>query len=77
MADPILHLPRRLGLWTSMAIVMGITIGSGIFRVPSSIAQSVDSVGPIPTNSTSRSPRSAPAKPACRRRGATGARTAN
>jgi len=47
MADPILHLPRRLGLWTSMAIVMGITIGSGIFRVPSSIAQSVDSVGPI------------------------------
>lgn len=48
MADPIAsHLPRRLGLWTSTALVMGITIGSGIFRVPSSIAQSIDSVGTI------------------------------
>ncbi|HKE45175.1 MAG TPA: amino acid permease [Steroidobacteraceae bacterium] len=41
------QLPRRLGLWTSVAVVMGITIGSGIFKVPSSVAQSVDSVGAI------------------------------
>jgi amino acid transporter len=48
MTDPnVSHLPRRLGLWTSIAVVMGITIGSGIFRVPSSVAQSVDSVGAI------------------------------
>ena len=48
MTDPTAsHLPRRLGLWTSTALVMGITIGSGIFRVPSSIAQSIDSVGAI------------------------------
>ncbi|NJO12702.1 MAG: amino acid permease [Gammaproteobacteria bacterium] len=38
-------LPRRLGVFTAAAIVMGITIGSGIFRVPSSIASVVDSVG--------------------------------
>jgi len=38
-------LPRRLGVWTATAIVLGITIGSGIFRVPGSIAQHVDTVG--------------------------------
>jgi len=31
-------LPRKLGLWTGMAVVVGIIIGSGIFRVPSPIA---------------------------------------
>ncbi len=40
-------LPRRLGVWTATAIVMGITIGSGIFRVPGSVAQTVDTVGAI------------------------------
>jgi basic amino acid/polyamine antiporter, APA family len=31
-------LPRRLGLWSSVALVVGITIGSGIFRSPAGIA---------------------------------------
>ncbi|HEX5313473.1 MAG TPA: amino acid permease, partial [Gammaproteobacteria bacterium] len=31
-------LPRRLGLASGMAVVVGIIIGSGIFRVPSPIA---------------------------------------
>lgn len=34
-------LPRRLGLWSSVALVIGITIGSGIFRSPAGIAQKV------------------------------------
>jgi len=38
-------LPRRLGLWSLVAITMGIMIGSGIFRTPSSIAQMTGSVG--------------------------------
>jgi amino acid transporter len=32
------ELPRKLGLVTGMAVVVGIIIGSGIFRVPSGIA---------------------------------------
>ncbi len=32
------ELPRRLGLVTGMAVVVGVIIGSGIFRVPSPIA---------------------------------------
>lgn len=35
---PRRELPRRLGLFTGMAVVVGIIIGSGIFRVPSPIA---------------------------------------
>jgi amino acid transporter len=35
------RLPRTLGLWSSVALVVGITIGSGIFRSPASIAQRV------------------------------------
>lgn len=35
------HLDRRLGFWTSIGIVVGITIGSGIFRTPASIAARV------------------------------------
>src|SRR5919109_1850744 len=31
-------LPRTLGLWSSIALVVGITIGSGIFRSPAGIA---------------------------------------
>ena len=34
-------LPRTLGLWSSVALVVGITIGSGIFRSPASVAQYV------------------------------------
>lgn len=40
-----LSLQRRLGVFTSAAIIMGITIGSGIFRVPSEVAAVVPTVG--------------------------------
>src|SRR5579872_6645631 len=36
-------LPRRIGLWSSVALVIGITIGSGIFRSPAGIARLVPS----------------------------------
>ena len=32
-------LPRRIGFWGGSAIMIGIIIGSGIFRTPTSIAQ--------------------------------------
>ncbi len=35
------QLVRRLGLWSSIGIVIGVTIGSGIFRTPAGIAQRV------------------------------------
>ena len=35
------HLERRLGLWSCMGIVIGVTIGSGIFRTPAVIAARV------------------------------------
>jgi basic amino acid/polyamine antiporter, APA family len=40
-------LPRRLGMWSMAAIIMGTMIGSGIFRTPSQIADLVGSVGAI------------------------------
>src|SRR6266576_2295320 len=39
-------LPRQLGLWSAIAIVVGSTIGSGIFRTPASIANRL--LGPLP-----------------------------
>ena len=42
-AKPSDKLPRTLGLWSSVALVVGITIGSGIFRSPAGIAQKVPS----------------------------------
>src|SRR5919106_2978398 len=38
---PTDRLVRRLGLWASIGIVIGVTIGSGIFRTPASIASRV------------------------------------
>src|SRR5262249_55425743 len=38
-APPSEKLPRTLGLWSSMALVVGITIGSGIFRTPANVAR--------------------------------------
>jgi len=38
------RLPRQLGLWSAVAVVIGSTIGSGIFRTPASIAQKIDDV---------------------------------
>jgi basic amino acid/polyamine antiporter, APA family len=39
-------LPRRIGLWTAIAILIGSTIGSGIFRSPAGIAERLP--GPLP-----------------------------
>jgi APA family basic amino acid/polyamine antiporter len=39
-------LPRRIGLWTAVAILVGTTIGSGIFRSPAGIANRLP--GPLP-----------------------------
>ncbi len=38
-------LPRRLGVWSAAAVLVGSTIGSGIFRVPSTVAGDVGTVG--------------------------------
>ncbi len=38
------RLPRRLGLWSAVAVLVGSTIGSGIFRTPASVAERVDDV---------------------------------
>ena len=39
-------LPRRLGLWSAIAVLIGSTIGSGIFRTPAGIAERLP--GPLP-----------------------------
>src|SRR5947208_1433444 len=38
------RLIRRLGLWSAVAVLVGSTIGSGIYRTPASVAQRVDDV---------------------------------
>jgi amino acid transporter len=45
-ASPEQGLVRRIGLWTGIAIVIGSTIGSGIFRSPAGIANRLP--GPLP-----------------------------
>jgi basic amino acid/polyamine antiporter, APA family len=40
-STPADQLVRRLGLWSSIGIVIGVTIGSGIFRTPATIAERV------------------------------------
>jgi APA family basic amino acid/polyamine antiporter len=44
--EPKSGLPRRIGLWSAMAVVVGSTIGSGIFRSPAGIADRIP--GPLP-----------------------------
>lgn len=34
------RLPRRLGVWSAVAVLIGTTVGSGIFRVPTLVAAS-------------------------------------
>src|SRR3954471_24715162 len=41
-----LDLPRKLGLWSAIAVVVGSTIGSGIFRTPAGVAHRLP--GPLP-----------------------------
>src|SRR5262245_28803739 len=48
-ARPRAELPRRLGFWEATLIVIGVTIGSGIFRVPASVADTVGSPAGIAT----------------------------
>src|SRR5205814_5736927 len=42
-AEPREDLPRSIGFWGGSAIMVGIIIGSGIFRKPTSIAQQLGS----------------------------------
>jgi amino acid transporter len=44
--SPPSSLPRRLGLWSAVSVVIGTTIGSGIFRSPAGIAERLP--GPLP-----------------------------
>ena len=39
-------LPRQLGMWSAIAVLVGSTIGSGIFRSPASLADKLP--GPVP-----------------------------
>ena len=41
------RLPRTVGLFASIMVLIGITIGSGIFRVPATVAQSLPQPGPF------------------------------
>lgn len=46
--DPGPHtdrLQRQLGIWSAAAVLVGSTIGSGIFRVPSGVADRVETLG--------------------------------
>ena len=46
MSDPTEKLPRQLGLWSATAVLIGSTIGSGIFRSPAGVAARIP--GPLP-----------------------------
>src|SRR5882757_3847993 len=39
-------LPRQLGLWSAVAVLIGSTIGSGIFRSPAGVTDKLP--GPLP-----------------------------
>ena len=41
------RLPRHLGLWSAVAVLIGSTIGSGIFRVPATVAGRLQYPGPV------------------------------
>jgi APA family basic amino acid/polyamine antiporter len=41
------RLPRNLGLWSAVAVLIGSTIGSGIFRVPATVAERLHDPGPV------------------------------
>ncbi|MGH7509472.1 MAG: amino acid permease [Gemmatimonadales bacterium] len=41
------RLPRHLGLWSAVAVLVGSTIGSGIFRVPATVAEQLQDPGPV------------------------------
>src|SRR5919201_5985679 len=41
------RLPRHFGLWSAVSVLVGSTIGSGIFRVPASVADRLQEPGPV------------------------------
>src|SRR5215210_8684978 len=41
------RLPRHLGLGSAVAVLVGSTIGSGIFRVPAGVAERLHQPGPV------------------------------
>jgi basic amino acid/polyamine antiporter, APA family len=41
------RLPRQIGLFNAIAVLLGVTIGSGIFRVPATIAAQLHDPGPV------------------------------
>lgn len=41
------RLPRRIGLLNAVAVLVGVTIGSGIFRVPATVAAQLGDPGPV------------------------------
>lgn len=40
------RMPRTVGLWSAVAVLVGVTVGSGIFRVPATVATMLHSPGP-------------------------------
>ncbi len=40
-------LPRSLGFWGTVGVAVGVSIGSGIFRVPAEVAAALDRPGPM------------------------------
>jgi basic amino acid/polyamine antiporter, APA family len=41
------RLPRKIGVLNGVAVLVGVTIGSGIFRVPASVAAQLHDPGPV------------------------------
>ena len=41
------RLPRTLGLFSATAVLIGVTVGSGIFRVPATVAAQLQHPGPV------------------------------
>jgi basic amino acid/polyamine antiporter, APA family len=46
-AEATAELPRRLSLLSTIAVTVGLIVGSGIFRAPSSVAEATGAVGAI------------------------------
>src|ERR1700747_721326 len=46
-AEATTALPRRLSLFSTITVTVGLIVGSGIFRAPSSVAEATGSVGTI------------------------------
>jgi amino acid transporter len=47
MTAPPDRLPRTVGLFSAIAVIVGTTIGSGIFRVPATVAARLGEPGPV------------------------------